>query len=72
MIPRPTAFPNDGPRARATIPASRPAIWAERAASLVEYALLIALIALALLTAVSFLGDSTSGSLDRSSSSLFG
>jgi Flp pilus assembly pilin Flp len=43
----------------------------ERGASLVEYALLVALIALAALTAVQFLGDSTSGSLDRSTSSLF-
>jgi Flp pilus assembly pilin Flp len=46
--------------------------WTERAASLVEYALLIALIALALITAMQFLGDSTGGSLDRSGSSIFG
>jgi Flp pilus assembly pilin Flp len=44
----------------------------ERAASLVEYALLIALIALACITAVGFLGDSTGGSIDRSTSSMFG
>ncbi|HMR96934.1 MAG TPA: hypothetical protein PKE05_15475 [Microthrixaceae bacterium] len=43
----------------------------ERGASLVEYALLLALIALVCVTAVQFLGGSTSGSLDRSGSSLF-
>ncbi|MFZ4433665.1 MAG: Flp family type IVb pilin [Microthrixaceae bacterium] len=44
----------------------------ERAASLVEYALLIALIALVLISAVTFLGGNTSGNLNRSSTSLFG
>jgi len=43
----------------------------ERGASLVEYALLVALIALVCVTAVQFLGSSASGSLDRSGSSLF-
>jgi Flp pilus assembly pilin Flp len=43
----------------------------ERAASLVEYALLVVLIALACLTAVQFLGDSTGDSLDSSTSSMF-
>ncbi len=43
----------------------------ERGASLVEYALLLALIALVCVTAVQFLGTSASGSLDRSGSSLF-
>lgn len=43
----------------------------ERGASLVEYALLVALIALVCVTAVQFLGTSASGSLDRSGSSLF-
>lgn len=45
---------------------------AERAASLVEYALLVALIALAVITALQFLGDSTGGSLSSSGSSIFG
>lgn len=44
----------------------------ERAASLVEYALLIALIALVLISAVTFLGGSTAGNLTRSSTSMFG
>jgi Flp pilus assembly pilin Flp len=43
----------------------------ERAASLVEYALLLVLIALAMVAAVKFLGDSTSSSLDSSARSLF-
>ena len=43
----------------------------ERGASLVEYALLLALIALVCVPAVQFLGTSASGSLDRSGSSLF-
>lgn len=44
----------------------------DRGASLVEYALLLALIALVCVSAVQFLGNSTGGSLDRSGSSLFG
>lgn len=44
---------------------------AERAASLVEYALLIALIAVAVATAMQFLGDSTGTSLSSSGSSIF-
>ena len=44
---------------------------AERAASLVEYALLIALIALAMVLAVTFLGSSANGSLDNAASSLY-
>ena len=42
----------------------------ERAAGLVEYALLIALIALALVAAVTFLGNMTNGSLNTSGSSI--
>ena len=42
----------------------------ERGASLVEYALLVALIAVALLTAVTALGEAGSESLDRSASSI--
>ena len=44
----------------------------ERAASLVEYALLVALIALAAIAAVTFLGETGRDSLDSSGSSLFG
>jgi len=44
----------------------------ERGASLVEYALLLALIALVCVSAVQFLGGSTGASLDRSGSSIFG
>jgi Flp pilus assembly pilin Flp len=43
----------------------------DRAASLVEYALLIALIALAMVAAVTFLGDSTRGSLNTTGSSIY-
>ena len=42
----------------------------ERGASLVEYALLVALIAIALLVAVTAVGEAGSGSLDRSASSI--
>jgi Flp pilus assembly pilin Flp len=42
----------------------------ERGASLVEYALLIALIAVVMIGAVTLLGDTASDSLDGSSSSL--
>jgi pilus assembly protein Flp/PilA len=42
----------------------------ERAASVVEYALLIALIALALVAAVTFLGNSTRDNLNRAGSSI--
>ena len=42
----------------------------ERGASLVEYALLVALMAIALYTAVSALGDAGSDSLDRSATSI--
>lgn len=42
----------------------------ERAASVVEYALLVGLIAIALFTAVSALGDAGADSLDRSASSI--
>ncbi len=45
-------------------------IRSERAASLVEYALLVALIAVVMVGAVTFLGDTTTGSLDRSGSSI--
>jgi Flp pilus assembly pilin Flp len=44
---------------------------AERAASLVEYALLIALIALAMVAAVTFLGDSTRTGLDGAGTSIY-
>jgi pilus assembly protein Flp/PilA len=43
----------------------------ERAASLVEYALLVALIALACLGAMTFLGTQTSDNINSSGSSLF-
>ena len=43
---------------------------AERGSSLVEYALLLALIALVCFAAVDFFGSSTGASLDRSSSSI--
>ena len=43
----------------------------ERAASLVEYALLVALIALACIGAMTFLGTQTSDNITVSSSSLF-
>jgi Flp pilus assembly pilin Flp len=42
----------------------------ERGAGVVEYALLIALIAIALFTAVTALGDAGSESLDRSATSI--
>lgn len=44
----------------------------DRGASLVEYALLIALIAVACAVAISFLGAKTSGGLSSSASSIFG
>ena len=44
----------------------------ERGASLVEYALLVALIALACVAAIGLVGGSTGDSLSRSNSSLFG
>jgi pilus assembly protein Flp/PilA len=50
---------------------SRLARRLERGASLVEYALLMALIALVCVTALQFLGNSNSSSLDRSGSSIF-
>lgn len=43
----------------------------ERGASLVEYALLIALIAMVCILAVTFLGTSTSGEYNENTSSLF-
>jgi pilus assembly protein Flp/PilA len=43
----------------------------ERAASLVEYALLVALIAMVCLGAMAFLGTQTSDNLNGSGSSLF-
>lgn len=42
----------------------------ERGASVVEYALLIALIAIVLFSAVSFLGDTTDASFSGSASSI--
>ncbi len=42
----------------------------ERGASLVEYALLVALIALVAVVAVQFFGDQTSASFDSSATSL--
>jgi pilus assembly protein Flp/PilA len=44
----------------------------ERGASLVEYALLLSLIAVVCLAAVTFLGSSASSSYSRSTSSMFG
>ncbi len=44
----------------------------ERGASLVEYALLVALVAVACIAAVTFFGDATGASLSRSDGSLFG
>ena len=43
----------------------------ERGASLVEYALLLALIAMVCIVAVQFLGNSTSSSLSHSTSAMF-
>lgn len=43
---------------------------AERGASLVEYALLVALIAVVMVGAVTFLGGTTSASIDGSGSSI--
>jgi Flp pilus assembly pilin Flp len=51
-------------------PRRRAAHTGERGASLVEYALLIALIAVVMIGAVTLLGDTASDSLDGSSSSL--
>ena len=42
----------------------------DRGASLVEYALLVALIAIVCLLAIAFFGSSLSGSLDRSGQSI--
>ena len=50
---------------------SRMARRSERGASLVEYALLLTLIALVCVSAVQLLGDSTGSSLDSSGSSIF-
>jgi len=43
----------------------------ERGASLVEYALLVALIAVVMIGAVTFLGESTFGSLEDSNEQIF-
>jgi pilus assembly protein Flp/PilA len=43
----------------------------QRGASLVEYALLLALIAMVCIVAVQFLGNSTSSSLSHSTSAMF-
>ena len=48
------------------------AIDRERGATLVEYALLIALIAIACIVAIQFIGGSTGGSIRGSGSSMFG
>lgn len=54
-------------------PSSQPGVAdRERGASLVEYALLVALIAVACAVAISFLGAKTSGGLSSSASSIFG
>jgi pilus assembly protein Flp/PilA len=50
---------------------SRLARRLERGASLVEYALLLALIALVCVSALQFVGGSTATSLDESGSSIF-
>lgn len=44
----------------------------ERGASLVEYALLVALVAVACIAAVTFFGGATGASLSQSDGSLFG
>lgn len=66
------AAPARGRTARQPAARGRVRRTAERAASLVEYALLVALIALAVISALQFLGDSTGGSLSSSGSSIFG
>lgn len=43
----------------------------DRGASIVEYALLVALIAVVCLGAVTFFGESTGSSIDRSGQSMF-
>lgn len=43
----------------------------DRGASLVEYALVVALIALVCIGAVTYFGESTSSSFDRSTDSIF-
>ena len=53
-----------------TPPLHRPTERDERGASLVEYALLIALIAVVLVGAVTFLGDTTGTSFSTAHSSL--
>ena len=53
-------------------PVRRDPAQRERGASLVEYALLVALIALACVAAIGLVGGNTGGSLSRSNSSLFG
>lgn len=44
----------------------------ERGASLVEYALVVALVAVACIAAVTFFGGATGASLSRSDGSIFG
>ncbi len=44
--------------------------YTERGASLVEYALLLALIAVVMVGAVTLLGETAAGTLDRSGSSI--
>lgn len=51
--------------------ATNPSTTRDRGASLVEYALLVALIAMVCIGAVSFLGTSTSDNYSRSTSSMF-
>jgi Flp pilus assembly pilin Flp len=48
-----------------------PREWRDRGASIVEYALLVALIAVVCIGAVTFFGTSTGDSLSRSTSSMF-
>jgi Flp pilus assembly pilin Flp len=45
--------------------------WRDRGASIVEYALLVALIAVVCIGAVTFFGSSTGDSLSRSGESMF-
>ena len=58
------------PTPEASDPTTSPATH-DRGASIVEYALLIALIAVVCIGALSYLGTSTDSSYDRSTQSLF-
>lgn len=59
----------DGPEV--TTPVEAASNRRDRGASIVEYALLVALIAVVCIGAITFLGNSTSDNYSRSTSSLF-